>query len=156
MDEYGIIPKKIRQGDEFVDNPNYLKGDAAFEKRMSDNREKFFEDQIKFLDRGYESLKDLERMIDKRNQFGEYAKNTFKELVRSNPVLKKRFLEEYYRVLGGKFGGKKELLKNIENYPEELFEKQLSDIARAFAGNAAHVTPISRVKGRKPKLGDQF
>ena len=156
MDEYGIIPKKIRQGDEFVDNPNYLKGDAAFEKRMSDNREKFFEDQIKFLDRGYESLKDLERMIDKRNQFGEYAKNTFKELVRSNPVLKKRFLEEYYRVLGGKFGGKKELLKNIENYPEELFEKQLSDIARAFAGNAAHVTPISRVKGRTPKRGDQF
>jgi len=156
MDEYGIIPKRIRQGDEFVDNPNYLKNDAAFEQRMADNRERFYQDQIKFLDRGNESLKDLERMIVKRNKFGEFAKEAFKDIVNKNPDLKTRFLEEYYRVLGGKFGGKKELLKDIENYPEELFQKQLSDIARAFAGNAAHVTPISRVKGRTLKRGDQF
>ena len=156
MDEYGIIPKRIRQGDEFVENPNYLKNDAAFEKKMADNRERFYQDQIKYLDRGEDSLKDLEKMIEKRNAFGDYAKKQFKDLVRSNPLLKERFLEEYYRVLGGKFGGKKELLKDIKNYPEELFEKQLSDIARAFAGNAAHVTPISRVKGRTPKRGDQF
>ena len=156
MNDYGIIPKRIRQGDEFVDNPNYLKNDAAFEKKMADNRERFYQDQIKYLDRGEDSLKDLEKMIEKRNAFGDFAKQAFKDIVEKNPDLKTRFLEEYYRVLGGKFGGKKELLKDIKNYPEELFQKQLSDIARAFAGNAAHVTPISRVKGRTLKRGDQF
>ena len=156
MDEYGIIPKKIRSFGEFVDNPKYLKNDAVFEQRMARNREKFFEDQIKFLDRGQESFKDLQKMIDKRNQFGDYAKNLFKNTVRENPVLKKRFLEEYYRVLGKKFGGDEKLLDDLANYPDDLFEKQLSDIARAFAGNAAHVTPIARVKGRTPKRGDQF
>ena len=156
MDQYGIIPKKIRLMGEFVDNPKYLKNNSVFEQRMANNREKFFQDQIKFLDRGQASFEDLQKMIKKRNDFGNYAKNLFKDTVRENPVLKKRFLEEYYRVLGKKFGGDEKLLKDIANYPDELFEKQLTDIARSFAGNAAHVTPISRVKGRTPIKGDQF
>ena len=109
---------------------------------MADNRQKFFDDQIKELDRGKESFDDLKDLLAKRDAFTKYTKEAFKDLVNKNPNLRTRFLEEYYRVLGGKFSGN--------------LDRQLNDIARAFAGNMAHVTPITRVKGKTATKGDRF
>ena len=142
MAEYGIIPKKIIKDGEFVDNPNYLKGDPVFEERMKNKRKEFFADQIKQLDRGKDSFEELIALIEKRDAFSKYAKEKFKNLVRTNPKLKEKFMSEYKRVLGEKNKGD--------------FERMLNDIARAFAGNMSHVTPITRFKGRTVSKGDRF
>ncbi len=52
------------------------------------------------------------------------------------------FIKEYREKIGNKFGGD--------------VERQAIDFARVFSGNMAHVTPISRIRGRTPVRGDEF
>ena len=141
MEEAGVTPKKVLKDGEYVDNPNFL-NTPDFIQANNVNKETFINKLIDDLDEGRIGFEKLKELVKKRNDFTQHTKQRFLDLIGRNKKFRDVFIKEYREKIGNKFGGD--------------VERQAIDFARVFSGNMAHVTPISRIRGRTPVRGDEF
>ena len=141
MEEAGVTPKKVLKDGEYVDNPNFL-NTPEFIQANNINKETFINKLIDDLDEGRIGFEKLKELVKKRNDFTQHTKQRFLDLIGRNKKFRDIFIKEYREKIGNKFGGD--------------VERQAIDFARVFSGNMAHVTPISRIRGRTPVRGDEF